>query len=143
MLCTRDYLALPDLDDGFNNHEDYLHHCQNQNNDMSFTHLLSSRKAWTKGRAEPEGVKLFQIRIVFPILLITSGFGVSFRFDPRQEVQIKLSVAAGGFISSLAKLTTRLVSRRSFTSLKYSCFSYIQTYWVIPDAVHQGLLGST
>jgi hypothetical protein len=34
-----------------------------------------------------------------------------FRFDPRQEVQIKLSVPAEGFISSLAKLTMRLVSR--------------------------------
>jgi glucose-6-phosphate 1-dehydrogenase len=38
-----------------------------------------------------------------------------FRFDPRQEVQIKLSVAAEGFISSLAKLTMRLVSMRSLT----------------------------
>ena len=45
---------LPDLDDGFDNHDDYLHQRQNQNNDISFTHLLSSRKAWTKGRAEPE-----------------------------------------------------------------------------------------
>jgi len=65
---------------------------------MSFTHLLSSRKAWTKERVEPEGVKLFQLQIVFPILLITSGFGGFFRFDPRQEVQIKLPVPAGGFI---------------------------------------------
>jgi len=96
---------LPDLDDGFDNQDDYLHQRQNQNNYMSFTHLLSSRRAWTKGRAEPEGVKLFQNRIVLLILLITSGFGVSFRFDPRQEVQIKPSVAAGGFISSLAKPT--------------------------------------
>jgi hypothetical protein len=54
MLSTRDYLALPDLDDGFYNHEDYLQHSQNQNNDMSFTHLLSFRRAWSKGRAEPE-----------------------------------------------------------------------------------------
>ena len=96
---------LPDLDDGFDNHYDYLHQRQNQNNDMSFTHLLSSRRAWTKGRAEPEGVKLFQNQIVLLILLITSGFGVSFRFDPRQEVQIKPLVRAGGFISSLAKPT--------------------------------------
>ena len=77
---------------------------------MSFTHLLSFRRAWAKGRAEPEGAKLFQNRKVLLILLITSGFGVSFRFDPRQEVQIKLPVAAGGFISSLAKLTMRLAS---------------------------------
>ena len=33
-----------------------------------------------------------------------------FRFDPRQEVQMKPLVAAGGFISSLAKLTMRLAS---------------------------------
>ena len=96
---------LPDLDYGFDNHYDYLHQRQNQNNDMSFTHLLSSRRAWTKGRAEPEGVKLFQNQRVLLILLITSGFGVSFRFDPRQEVQIKPLVPAGGFISSLAKPT--------------------------------------
>jgi len=98
---------LPDLDDGFDNRNENLHQPQNQNNDMSFTHLLSSRRAWTKGRAEPEGVKLFQNRKVLLILLITSGFGVFFRFDPRQEVQIKPSVAAGGFISSLAKPTMR------------------------------------
>jgi hypothetical protein len=108
-------LALPDLDDGFNNRDDYLHHFQNQNNYLRFTQLLSSRKAWTKGRAEPEGAKLFQNQTVLLILLITSGFGAFFRFDPRQEVQIKLSVPAGGFISSLAKLTMRLVSMRSLT----------------------------
>lgn len=78
---------------------------------MSFTHLLSSRRAWTEGRAEPEGGKLFQNEIVLLILLTTSGFGVFFRFDPRQEVQIKPPVLAGGFISSLAKLTMRLASR--------------------------------
>jgi hypothetical protein len=108
-------LALPDFDDGFNNRDDYLHHFQNQNNYLRFTQLLSSRKAWTKGRAEPEGAKLFQNQTVLLILLITSGFGAFFRFDPRQEVQIKLSVAAEGFISSLAKLTMRLVSMRSLT----------------------------
>ena len=70
-------------------------------------------------------------------------FGVFFRFDPRQEVQVKLPVAAGGFISSLAKLTTRLASDRSFTFTKNSCSSYEQAYRVIPDAWHQGLLGST
>jgi hypothetical protein len=107
-------LVLPDLDDGFNNRDDYLHHFQNQNNYFRFTHLLSSRKAWTNGRAEPEGAKLFQNQTVLLILLITSGFGVVFRFDPRQEVQIKPLVRAGGFISSLAKLTMRLVSTRSF-----------------------------
>ena len=98
---------LPDLDDGFDNRNENLHQRQNQNNDMSFTHLLSSRRAWTKGRAEPEGVKLFQNRIVLLILLTTSGFGGFFRFDPRQEVQIKPPVRAGGFISSLAKPTMR------------------------------------
>jgi hypothetical protein len=98
---------LPDHDEGFDNHNDYLCQLQNQDNKLSLTHLLSSRKAWTKGRAEPEGVKLFQIQIVLLILLITSGFGVVFRFDPRQEVQIEPSVAAGGFISSLAKPTMR------------------------------------
>ena len=45
---------LPDLDVGFDNQDDDLHQRQNQNNDMSFAHLLSSRRAWTKGRAEPE-----------------------------------------------------------------------------------------
>ena len=104
---------LPDLDDGFDNHNDYLQQRQNQNNDTSLAHLLSSRRAWTKGRAEPESVKLFQNRIVLLILLITSGFGGFFRFDPRQEVQIKPLVRARGFTSSLAKLTMRLVSMRS------------------------------
>ena len=98
---------LPDLDDGIDNRNENLHQRQNQNNDMSLVHLLSSRRAWTKGRAEPEGVKLFQNRKVLLILLITSGFGGFFRFGPRQEVQIKPSVAAGGFISSLAKPTMR------------------------------------
>jgi nucleoside-diphosphate-sugar epimerase len=88
-------LARGDTVIGIDNHNDYFHQRQNQNNDMSFAHLLSSRRAWTKGRAEPEGVKLFQNRIVLLILLITSGFGGFFRFDPRQEVQIKPSVAAG------------------------------------------------
>jgi hypothetical protein len=71
-LDTRAHLVLPDLDDGLDNHNNYLDHRQNQNNDMSFTHLLSSRRAWTKGRAEPEGGKLFQNARVLPILLITS-----------------------------------------------------------------------
>ena len=93
---------------------------------MSFTHLLSFRKAWTRGRVEPEGAKLFQNRKVLLILLITSGFGVSFRFDPRQEVQIKLPVTAGGFISSLAKPTTRLVSTVSFTDFDFLYLSYKQ-----------------
>lgn len=52
----------------------------------------------------------FTMEEILLILLITSGFGVSFRFDPRQEVQIKPLVRAGGFISSLAKLTMRLAS---------------------------------
>ena len=115
MLGTRAYLVLTDLDDGFDNHKDYLYQSQNQNNYLRLAHELSFRRAWTKGRVEPEGVKLFQIRIVFPILLITSGFGGFFRFDPRQEVQTKPPVSAGGFVLSLAKLATRLVSRRSFT----------------------------
>jgi hypothetical protein len=126
MLGIRDYLVLPDLDYGFENHKYYLHHCQNQNNDVSLTHLLSFRRAWAKGRAEPEGVKLFQLQIVFPILLITSGFGVVFRFNPRQEVQIKLPVPAGGFISSLAKPTTRLVSTESFTDFDFLYLGYKQ-----------------
>jgi hypothetical protein len=81
-INTEAYLVLPDLDYGFDNYEKYLHHCQNQNNDMSFTHLLSSRRAWTEGRAEPEGGKLFQKQIVFPILLITSGFGAFLPIRP-------------------------------------------------------------
>jgi hypothetical protein len=125
-LKHQSQLALPDLDDGFDNHKDYLHHCQNQNNYLRLAHELSFRKAWTKGRVEPEGVKLFQFEIVFPILLITSGFGGFFRFDPRQEVQIKLPVAAGGFISSLAKPTTHLVSTVSFTDLDFLYLSYKQ-----------------
>jgi hypothetical protein len=75
MLGIRDYLVLPDLDDGFNNRKDYLHHCQNQNNYLRLAHELSSRRAWAKGRVEPEGAKLFQNRKVLLILLITSGFG--------------------------------------------------------------------
>ena len=69
----------------------------------------------------------FTIKEVLLILLITSGFGVSFRFDPRQEVQIKPLVRAGGFISSLAKLTMRLASEWSFTEIQDSGFSYLQT----------------
>ena len=61
----------------------------------------------------------FTIEDILLILLITSGFGVSFRFDPRQEVQIKPLVAAGGFISSLAKLAMRLVSMRILTLKKF------------------------
>ena len=73
------------------------------------------------------------------ILLITSGFGVSFRFDPRQEVQIKPLVRAGGFISSLAKLTMRLVSMRILTPTKFFRLSYEQALIFLD----QGLLGST
>ena len=57
----------------------------------------------------------FTIEDILLILLITSGFGGFFRFDPRQEVQIKPLVRAGGFISSLAKLAMRLVSMRILT----------------------------
>jgi hypothetical protein len=48
-------LVLPDLDDGFDNQNDYPHQRQNQNDNMSFTHGSSFRRAWTKGRVEPEG----------------------------------------------------------------------------------------
>ena len=68
----------------------------------------------------------FTIKEVLLILLITSGFGVFFRFDPRQEVQIKPLVRAGGFISSLAKLTMRLVSMRILTPKKFFRVSYEQ-----------------
>ena len=61
----------------------------------------------------------FTIEDILLILLITSGFGGFFRFDPRQEVQIKPLVAAGGFISSLAKLAMRLVSMRILTLMKF------------------------
>jgi hypothetical protein len=125
-MNTEAYLVLPDLHSGFDNYKHYLYRCQNQNNYLSFTHLLSSRRAWAKGRAEPEGGKLFQKQIVFPILLITSGFGVVFRFDPRQEVQIKPLVAAGGFISSLAKLTMRLASTVIVAKFAIACSSYKQ-----------------
>jgi hypothetical protein len=37
-MNTEAYLVLPDLDYGFDNYKQYLHHCQKQNNDMSFTH---------------------------------------------------------------------------------------------------------
>jgi len=63
-LGTRAHLVLPDLDDGFDNYDNYLDQRQNQNNDMSFTHLLSSRKAWTKGRAEPEVHNYFKKKVV-------------------------------------------------------------------------------
>jgi hypothetical protein len=61
---TRAHLVLPDLDDGFDNHNNYLDQRQNQNNDMSFTHLLSSRRAWTNGRAEPEVHNYFKKKVV-------------------------------------------------------------------------------
>ena len=51
-------------------------------------------------------------------------FGVVFRFDPRQEVQTLPPVCAGGFVLSLAKLTMRLVSMRSFTDFEYLVLSY-------------------
>ena len=60
MLGIRDYLVLPDLDKGFDNHKDYLHQRQNQNNYLRLAHELSFRRAWAKGRAEPEGAQLFQ-----------------------------------------------------------------------------------
>ena len=68
----------------------------------------------------------FTIKEVLLILLTTSGFGVVFRFDPRQEVQIKPLVPAGGFISSLAKLTMRLASTRSFTETAIPSIGYEQ-----------------
>jgi hypothetical protein len=55
---------LPDLDDGFDNRNENLHQRQNQNNDMSLAHLLSSRRAWAKGRAEPEVHNYFKKQIV-------------------------------------------------------------------------------
>jgi hypothetical protein len=54
MLGIRDYLVLPDLDDGFNNRKDYSHQRQNQNNYLRLADELSFRRAWDKGRAEPE-----------------------------------------------------------------------------------------
>ena len=68
----------------------------------------------------------FTIEDVLLILLITSGFGGFFRFDPRQEVQTLPPVSAGGFVLSLAKLTMRLVSPRSLTLLDFSHSSYKQ-----------------
>ena len=67
-----------------------------------------------------------------------------FRFDPRQEVQIKPLVPAGGFISSLAKLTMRLASRCSLSLLKnvrHKLYTYgvsldvinTEAYLVLPD----------
>ena len=56
----------------------------------------------------------FTIEEILLILLITSGFGGFFRFDPRQEVQTLPPVSAGGFVLSLAKLTMRLVERLKF-----------------------------
>ena len=55
---------LPDLDDGFDNRNEYLHQRQNQNNDMSLAHLLSSPRAWTNGRAEPEVHNYFKKQTV-------------------------------------------------------------------------------
>ena len=52
-------LVLPDLEYGFDNQNDYPHQRQNQNNNMSFTHQLSFRRAWTKGRVEPEAHNYF------------------------------------------------------------------------------------
>jgi hypothetical protein len=63
-INTEAYLVLPDLHNGFDNYKHYLCHCQNQNNYMSFTHLLSSRKAWAKGRVEPEVHNYSQKKIV-------------------------------------------------------------------------------
>jgi hypothetical protein len=50
MPRTRAHWLLADLDDGFDNRNENLDQRQNQNNDMSFAHLLSSPRAWTKGR---------------------------------------------------------------------------------------------
>jgi len=97
---------LPDLDDGIDNRNENLHQRQNQNNDMSFTHLLSSRRAWTKGRAEPEVHNYFKMQIVMAYSKRRT-FGGFFRFGPRQEVQTIPPVSAGGFVLSLAKPTMR------------------------------------
>jgi hypothetical protein len=70
----------------------------------------------------------FTIEDILLILLITSGFGGFFRFDPRQEVQTLPPVSAGGFVLSLAKLTMRLVSLRSLTLLGLSHSSYKQLF---------------
>jgi len=58
MLTHQDLLVLPDLEDGFDNHKDYLHQRHNQNNYLRLAHELSSRRALAKERAEPEGAKL-------------------------------------------------------------------------------------
>jgi len=97
---------LPDLDDGFDNRNENLHQRQNQNNDMSLAHLLSSRRAWTKERAEPEVHSYSKKRIVMAYSKRRT-FGVFFRFGPRQEVQTKPPGSTGGFVLSLAKPTMR------------------------------------
>ena len=117
-LGTRAHLVLPDLDDGFDNHNNYLDQRQNQNNDMSFTHLLSSRKAWTKGRAEPEVHNYFKKKLVMAYskrLDVSERF---FRFDPRQEVQTRPPVSAGGFVLPQAKPAMRLVEQVKFGSIR-------------------------
>jgi len=78
---------------------------------MSFTHLLSSRKAWTKGRAEPEVHNYFKKKVVMAYSKRLDVSERCFRFGPRQEVQTRPPVSAGGFVLSLAKPAMRLVEQ--------------------------------
>jgi hypothetical protein len=93
---------LPDLDYGFDNHNDYLHQRQNQNNDMSFTHLLSSRKAWTMWRAEPE-VHNDSKRQIIMRYSKRRTFGALLPIRPSSRGQTLPPVCAGGFVLSLAR----------------------------------------
>ncbi|CAB4682902.1 unannotated protein [freshwater metagenome] len=116
---------LPDLDYGFDNHNDYFHQRQNQNNDMSFTHLLSSRKAWTKGRAEPE-VHNYSKKQIIMRYSKRRTFGAFFRFGPRQEVKHYPQIPLGVLFYLWLDRPCSLSSKESFSGLGFLCSSYIQ-----------------
>jgi hypothetical protein len=104
---------LLDLDDGFDNRNDYLRQSQNQNNDMSFTHLLSSRRAWTKGRAEPE-VHNYSKKQIIMRYSKRRTFGALLPIRPSSRGQTLPPVLAGGFVLSLARPAMQSFQQREF-----------------------------
>ena len=74
-------------------------------------HHMLNREWWTKGRAEPEVHNYFKKNVVMAYSKRSRRFGGFFRFGPRQEVQTRPPVSAGGFVLSLAKPAMRLVEQ--------------------------------
>ena len=104
---------LPDLDDGFDNRNENLRQRQNQNNDMSLAHLLSSRRAWTKERAEPE-VHNYSKKQIIMRYSKRRTFGALLPIRPSSRGQTLPPVCAGGFVLSLARPAMQSFQQREF-----------------------------